>query len=112
MRASNVVIAVNELAQHPRQMGITEDEKMIKAFLSDGTDPSLGVSIRIRSSKGCGQNVETLAGENGIECIRVLAIVVTIRNRKRGVTLSSFHRIWLACCVTQAWVGLAVTPAR
>ena len=34
MRASNVVISVGELAQHPLQMGIIEDEKMISTILS------------------------------------------------------------------------------
>jgi hypothetical protein len=76
MRASNVVIAVGELAQHPLQMGIIEDEKMIEAFLSGGTDPSFGVRICIGSLKGCGENMEALADEDSIESIRELAIVV------------------------------------
>jgi len=112
MRASNIVIAVGELAQHPLQMGIIEDEKMIEAFLSGGTDPSFGVRICIGSLKGCGENMVALADEDGIESIAELAIVVADEEPKGRMGMARFHRVCLACCVTQAWVGLAVTPAR
>lgn len=49
---------------------------MIEAFFSGGTDPSFGVRICIGSLKGCGENVDALADEDGIESIRELAIVV------------------------------------
>jgi hypothetical protein len=73
MRASNVVITVGELAQHPLQMGIIENEEVIEAFLSGGANPAFREGIRIRSPKGCGENVKALADEDGIESIRVLA---------------------------------------
>ena len=85
MRARNVVITVGELAQHPLQMGIIENEEMIEAFFSGGTDPSLGEGICIGSLKGSGENVEAFADEDGIECIRVLAIVVTDQESQRGL---------------------------
>ena len=85
MRTSNVVIAVGELAQHPLQMGIIENEEMIEAFLSGSTDPSFGVRICIGSLKGFGENVDALADEDGIESIRVLAIVVADQEPQRGL---------------------------
>jgi hypothetical protein len=85
MWASNVVIAVGELAQHPLQMGIVENEEMIDAFFSGGADPSLRIGIRIRSPKGCGENVKALADEDGIESIRVLAIIVADQVPQRGL---------------------------
>ena len=69
MRASNVVIAIGKLAQHPLQMGIIENEEMIEAFLSGGADPAFREGIRIRSPKGSGENVKALADEDGIESI-------------------------------------------
>ena len=75
MRASNVVITVGELAQHPLEMGIIENEEMVKAFFSGGTHPSFGEGICIGGSKGSRENVEAFADEDGIESIRVLAIV-------------------------------------
>ena len=83
MRPRNVVISVGELIQHPLQMSIIEDEKMIETLISGCSHSSFGVSIRIRSPKGRGQNMETLADENGIECIRVLDIVVTDQKPQR-----------------------------
>jgi len=90
MRPRNVVISVGKLVQHPLQMGIIEDKKTIEALISGSSHPSLGVSIRIRSSKGCGQNVEAFTGENGIECIRVLAFVVTDQKPQTGCHIIEF----------------------
>lgn len=45
MRTRNVVITIGELAQHPLQMGIIENEEMIEAFLSGGTDPAFREGI-------------------------------------------------------------------
>jgi len=85
MRACNVVITVDELTQHPPEMGFIENEKMVEAFFSDGTDPSFGEGIGIGSLKGCGENMEAFADENGIESIRVLAIVVPDEKSQRGL---------------------------
>jgi hypothetical protein len=85
MRASNVVIAVGELAHHPLQRGIIGDEEMIEAFLSGGTDPAFREGIRIRSPKGDGKNVEALADEDGIESIREFSIVVADEESQRGM---------------------------
>jgi hypothetical protein len=112
MRASNVVITVGELAQHPLEMGLVENEEMVEAFFSDGTHPSFSEGICIGSLKGSGENVEAFADKDGIESIRVLAIVVADEESQSGLGIITSHRICLACCVTQARVGLAVTPAR
>ena len=45
MRASNVVITVGELAQNSLEMDIIEDEEMVQAFLSGGTDPAFREGI-------------------------------------------------------------------
>jgi hypothetical protein len=76
MRTRNVVITIGELAQHPLQMGIIENEEMIEAFFSGSTDPAFRERICIRSPKGDGENVVALANEDGIECIREFAIVI------------------------------------
>jgi hypothetical protein len=75
---------LGEFTQHPLQMGIINDEKMIETYLSYGSNPSFGVRNCIVSSESGEENVEAFVGEDGIECIRVIAIIVADQESQRG----------------------------
>ena len=55
------VVVGDVVAERPVEMTPTEDERPVKAFTSDGTDPSFGEGVRPRSAD---------RGEDGLDAVR------------------------------------------
>src|SRR6266540_5357069 len=55
------VVVGEVFAERPLEMTPTEDERPVKAFASDGADPSLGEGVRPRSAD---------RGEDGFDALR------------------------------------------
>jgi hypothetical protein len=62
-----VVEVRHVLGQHRHQMAAVDDQHPVEQFTAEGSDPSFGDSVRPRCPHRGAQDMNTFAGEHGIE---------------------------------------------
>ena len=70
------VVVGDVFAERPLEMTPTEDERPVKAFTSDGADPSFGEGVRSRSTDRGEDGLDAVRGEDRVEAPRVLGVSV------------------------------------
>ena len=70
------VVVSDVFAERPVEMMPTEDERPVKAFTSDGADPSFGEGVRPRSADRGEDGLDAVRGEDRVEAPRVLGVSV------------------------------------
>jgi hypothetical protein len=65
-----------ETAERPVEMTPTEDQRPVRAFTSDGADPSFGEGVRSRSADRGEDGLDAVRGEDLVEAPRVLGVSV------------------------------------
>jgi hypothetical protein len=70
------VVVGDVFAERPLEMTPTEDERPVKAFTSDGADPSFGEGVRSRSADRGEDGFDAVRGEDRVEAPRVLGVSV------------------------------------
>ena len=70
------VVVGDVFAECPLEMTPTEDERPVKAFTSDGADPSFGEGVRPRSADRGEDGLDAVRGEDRVEAPRVPGVSV------------------------------------
>jgi hypothetical protein len=106
---SLLVIVADIAAQQPPQMALAKHQRPVQALHLHGLDPPLGVGVRLRRPNRRAQHLSSLAEHLVEERVNLAS---WSRSRNRIDNCRSFSSIvaFLACWVTQAESGLAVTP--
>jgi hypothetical protein len=88
------VVVGDVFAERPVEMTPTEDERPVKAFTSDGADPSFGEGVRSRSADRGEDGFDAVRGEDRVEAPRVLG--VSVWGSRTPITL-------VTCGFGQSW---------
>jgi hypothetical protein len=86
-------------AERPVEMTPTEYERPVKAFTSDGADPSFGEGVRSRSADQGEDGLDAVSGEDRVEAPRVLGVSVADQKAKASPPREIHERL-RAVCVT------------
>lgn len=97
-------------AQYPLQVACIHDQQMVEAFRPDRSDEPLGVGIGIRGLKRCPENLSACPREDGVKGRDYFVSRSRRRNLTSTPSSSRSPVTFLACWVTQAPCGWAVTP--
>lgn len=87
-----VVEVRHVLGQHCREMVAVDDQHPVQQFAADSSNPSFGDRVRLRCPHRCAQDVNTLAGEDGIEHAGELAVAVPDQERELGRVVAEVHQ--------------------
>ena len=80
-----VVTPVN--AEHVLEMAAAEDEDPVEAVGANRAHPTLGEGVRVRGLNWRADDLDALAGEDGVEVACEFAVAVTDQEAKRRRTL-------------------------
>jgi hypothetical protein len=87
------------------QMVLAEKDEMVEAFRLDREDPALGVSVQVRRSWNDLDDVDLLAGQDGVELGGEVGVKVV--NQVRGpIRLLLGEEKFRTCWVTQRESGV------
>ena len=70
------VVVLDEDAEHAFQMAPIQNQKPVETLAADGADEALGERIRLRRAHWRLDDRDALAGEDGVEAARELAVPV------------------------------------
>jgi hypothetical protein len=105
-----LVVVADVLAEHPLEVPSTKDEHPVQTLRPHGLDPPLGMGVRLRRPDRRAQDLPTLAAEHLVEGASELGVVVAEQKPDRHAPIAQSTAAFLACWVTHAESGLAVTP--
>ena len=109
VRAMAVVVA-GVAAKDAFEMSFIENQQMVEALRSDGADEPFGKGVRIRGPKG----VLRISAPSASKTSSKPATYLVSRSRTKNLAVISASArspvTFLACWVTQAALGWAVTP--
>ena len=70
------VVVIREHAKYALEVSTIHDQERIEALRADGADEALGDRVRFRCPDWCLDDLNALAGEDGVEVARELAVAV------------------------------------
>ena len=105
------VVVGEVFAERPLEMTPTEDERPVKAFTSDGADPSFGEGVRPRSADRGEDGFYAVRGEDRVEAPRVPGVSVPDQVAKASPPWQVPREV-AGSLRDQPESGCAVTPAR
>ena len=94
------------------QVTTADDQQPVQAFGADGADPTLGVGVGVGRLDRRDEYLCALGAEDVVEPATERRVPVANRKRTRRPRSPSTRSRLRACWVTQAPLGLAVTPPR
>jgi hypothetical protein len=107
-----VVVVLNVRLQNAFEVASVDDQEPVEALAAKDSDETLGDRVRFRCPRRRADDPDLLALKDLVEGSCELRVAVADQEADRRVALVSEAPTMLrACCVVQAPVGCAVTPA-
>ena len=106
------VVVVDEHAEHVLEVSSVHDQEPVEAFRADGADEAFGDRVRLRCSHGCLDDLDAVAGEDGVEVTGELAVTVADQKTKRSPSPLERPSELPRLLGDPGPVGLGVQPAK
>jgi hypothetical protein len=70
------VVVIDENPKDTLEMAPVQDQEPVEALGADGSREALGDRVRLRCADGCADDLDALAGEDGVEVAAELAVAL------------------------------------